>query len=243
MYFLKQVFEAITWNTKDFNIDRTGLININFENISSETKYTDRPIRKKHFLKKRNKVLEIITSRTGIIPYGKIVPRDSFDLKPENFLFFFLKKEKFIANFNKNLYQVKDMKVHSIPYKTLKANNLNDINDLYNAQDTILLCAINENRFQLMYDKYGFNHRKCDSASTLSASTERDILKVMFTLLKSNELVKVFEKTLTGDFTYVNTRLGFDAELLLSNANNIFADGDVNLQKDNDYKIYYIKLN
>lgn len=147
MYFLKQVFEAITWNTKDFNIDRTGLININFENISSETKYTDRPIRKKHFLKKRNKVLEIITSRTGIIPYGKIVPRDSFDLKPENFLFFFLKKVKFIANFNKNLYQVKDMKVHSIPYKTLKANNLNDINDLYNAQDTILLCAINENRF------------------------------------------------------------------------------------------------
>lgn len=94
-----------------------------------------------------------------------------------------------------------------------------------------------------MYDKYGFNHRKCDSASTLSASTERDILKVMFTLLKSNELVKLFEKTLTGDFTYVNTRLGFDAELLLSNANNIFADGDVNLQKDNDYKIYYIKLN
>ena len=94
-----------------------------------------------------------------------------------------------------------------------------------------------------MYDKYGFNHRKCDSVSTLSASTERDILKVMFTLLKSNELVEVFEKTLTGDFTYVNTRLGFDAELLLSNANNIFADGDVNLQKDNDYKIYYIKLN
>ena len=39
------------------------------------------------------------------------------------------------------------MKVHSIPYKTLQANNLNDINDLYNAQDTILLCAINENRF------------------------------------------------------------------------------------------------
>lgn len=75
------------------------------------------------------------------------MPRDSFDLKPENFLFFFLKKVKFIANFNKNLYQVKDMKVHSIPYKTLKANNLNDINDLYNAQDTILLCAINENRF------------------------------------------------------------------------------------------------
>lgn len=90
-----------------------------------------------------------------------------------------------------------------------------------------------------MYDKYGFNHRKCDSASTLSACTERDIFKVMFTLLTSNELVKVFEKTLTGDFTHVNTRLGFDAELLLSNANNIFADGDVNLQKDNDYKIYY----
>ena len=49
--------------------------------------------------------------------------------------------------------------------------NLSDMNDLHNAQDVILLCEIIENRFQLMYDKYGFNPRKCNSASTLKVTS------------------------------------------------------------------------
>ena len=32
-------------------------------------------------------------------------------------------------------------------YKILKMRNLGDMNDLYNAQDVILLCEIGENRF------------------------------------------------------------------------------------------------
>ena len=46
-------------------------------------------------------------------------------------------------------------------------HNLGYMNDLYNAQDTILLCEIIENRFQLMQDNYGYNPRKCNSASAL----------------------------------------------------------------------------
>ena len=51
--------------------------------------------------------------------------------------------------------------------------------DLYNAQDVILLCKIAENRFQFMHDQYGFNPRKCNSASTLSSCIEREMLRVI----------------------------------------------------------------
>ena len=58
-------------------------------------------------------------------------------------------------------------------YKTLKKRALGDMNDLYNAQDVVLLCEIRENSFQFMHDQYGFNQRKCNSASTLSGCIER----------------------------------------------------------------------
>ena len=45
-------------------------------------------------------------------------------------------------------------------YQSLKMRNLGDMNDLYNAQDVILLCEIIESRFQMMNDKYKFNLRK-----------------------------------------------------------------------------------
>ena len=57
--------------------------------------------------------------------------------------------------------------------------NLGDLNDLYNMQDTILLCEIIENRFQQMQEKFGFNPRKINSASTLSGCMQRDLSKVI----------------------------------------------------------------
>ena len=53
-------------------------------------------------------------------------------------------------------------------YQTLKMRNLGDMNDLYNAQDVILLCKIIENRFQVMQETCGFNPRKCNSSSSMS---------------------------------------------------------------------------
>ena len=102
-------------------------------------------------------------------------------------------------------------------WKKLRTRNLSDMNDLYNAQDVILLCEIIEYRFQLMQDKYDFNPRKCNSASTLSGSIERDLSKIIISLPTNNEHVELFEKTLTGGFSCVNTRLPFDTELLLPN--------------------------
>ena len=92
------------------------------------------------------------------------------------------------------------------------------MNDLYNTQDVILLREIIENRFQLMHDKYSFNPRKCNSASSLSDSIERDLSKVIIALPTTNEIVDVFEQTLTGGFNCVNTRLAFDTEILLPNS-------------------------
>ena len=65
--------------------------------------------------------------------------------------------------------------------------NLGDMNDFYNAQDVRLLYEIVENRFQLMHDQYGFNPRKCNSASTLSNCIEREMSRVIIALLTSHE--------------------------------------------------------
>ena len=46
--------------------------------------------------------------------------------------------------------------------------NLGYLNDLYNTQDVILLTEIIESCFQAMQNTYGFNPRKCSSASSMS---------------------------------------------------------------------------
>ena len=118
--------------------------------------------------------------------------------------------------------------------------NLGNMNDLYNAQGVILLCKIAENRFQFMHDQYGFNPRKCNSASTVSGFIEREMSRVITALLTPNEAVDFFEQTITGGFSLVNTRLAFDTEILLPNliSNNEEEKTD-EFQKHYNYKICY----
>ena len=113
-----------------------------------------------------------------------------------------------------------DYKSSLFLYRTLKMLILRDMNDLCNVQDVILLCEIAENRFQFMHDQYSFNPRKCNSASTLSSCIEREISRVIIALPTSNEAVDIFEQTITGGFSSVNTRLAFDTEILLPNLIN-----------------------
>ena len=82
-------------------------------------------------------------------------------------------------------------------------------------QDVILLCELIENRFQIMQEKFGFNPRKINSASTLSGCVQRDLSKVVIALPTCYEHAEVFEKSLIGGFSCVNTRIGFDSEVLL----------------------------
>ena len=78
---------------------------------------------------------------------------------------------------------------------------LGDMNDLYNMQDVILLCEIIENRFEKMNKKFGFNPRKCNSASTLSGCVQRNQSKVIIALPTNYSHAEIFEKTLIGGFT------------------------------------------
>ena len=129
-------------------------------------------------------------------------------------------------------------------YKTLRMRNLGNMNDLYNMQDVILLCEIIENRFQKMQNKFGFNPRKCNSASTLSGCVQRNQSKVIISLPTNYKQAEIFEQTLIGGFTCVNNRLGFDTEILLPNFTKI-EYGTMNIDesfkayKNQKYKVAY----
>ena len=89
-----------------------------------------------------------------------------------------------------------------------------------------------------MQDEYGYNPRKCNSASTLSGCIEREMSKVIIALPTSNEFVNTFEETLTGGFSSVNTRLAFDTQILLPNL--VYCKDENNiLKKDYNDKIFY----
>ena len=101
--------------------------------------------------------------------YEKIVDINSLELIPEKEFFdhieFFSKLNG--CNISSEIYE--NMKYL---YTILRMRNLGDMNDLYNMQDVILLCEIIENRFEKMHKKFGFNPRKCNSASTLSGCVQ-----------------------------------------------------------------------
>ena len=108
--------------------------------------------------------------------------------------------------------------------------NLGDMNDLYNAQEVILLLETGENRSQFKHDWYGFNPRKWE------------MLRDIIALPTSNKVTDIFEQTKTSSFSSVNTILAFDTEILLPNL--IQKNSEEDSQKDYNYKVYYnIKLN
>ena len=184
--------------------------------------------------KEKEKILNIMADGKGIIPYEKIVHFNSFSLTPEDGIFF--EKCEFCSDLKQKSVNDEDYESSIYLYTTSKMRNLGDKNDLCNTQDVILLCEIIENRFQLKHDRYGFNPRKCNSASSLSGSIERDLAKVLVALPTTTKIIDIFEQTLTGGFSCVNIRLAFDTEILLRNHP---AKVDDVLSKDLNYKVCY----
>ena len=122
--------------------------------------------------------------------------------------------------------------------------NLSDLNDLYNVQDMILLIVIIENRFQEMQNEAGYNPRKINSTSKLSGCIQREQSKCILALPTNNCHVKIFERTLSGGFSCVNTRLSFDTELLIPNLiekdfNKMNIDQSFKAFKCDDLKLVY----
>ena len=130
--------------------------------------------------------------------------------------FFFL-KEKFFSTLKGQAVNDDDYKNSKKLFILLKMQNLSDLNDLYNAQDAILLLQIIENRFQEMQNECGYNPRKVNSASKLSGRIQREQSKTVLALPTDNKQMETFEKTLSGGFSCVNTRLSFDSKILMPN--------------------------
>ena len=120
--------------------------------------------------------------------------------------------------------------------------HLGDLNDLYNVQDVILLSEIIENRFETMHKTYGFNPKKCNSASAMSGYIEREVFKIILALPTKLDHVEIFEQTVTGGFSSVNTRLAFDTQILLPNLPKLKPNLDFEnnrMSKDFNYKVVY----
>ena len=173
---------------------------------------------------KKNKLLEIIA-------VGKVT-QNSLNIVPLGDIF---EKTEFFSALKQKSVSDEDYETSYYLWKILKMRNHSDMNNLYHVQDIISLCEIIVNRFQLMQDKYRFNPRKSNSASSLSGCKERDISKIIIDLRTNNENVELFEKTLTGGFSCVNTRLSFDTEILLPNVEKPDKDD----WKDYGYKVAY----
>ena len=105
-----------------------------------------------------------------------------------------------------------------------------------------MLSEIIENRLQKRHKTYGFNHRKCNSASAMSGYIEREMSKIILALPTKIEYVEIFEQTVIGGFSSVNTRLAFDTPVLLPNLPKLKPNLDFKnnpMSKDFDYKVFY----
>ena len=187
------------------------------------------------------KVIDIVVSGKGIIPYEKIKTISSLSLKPENGVFF--TRDEFYSS-------LKDEPVDEISFLnaqtlflTLKMRDLSDLNDLYNAQDVIILLEIIENRFQQIQDMTDYNPRIINSASKLSGCIQREKSKSIIALPTDNIQMDIFEKTVCGGYSSVNNRLSFDTELLMPNLPKADYVDHPELFKRDDLKLgYLVKL-
>ena len=159
----------------------------------------------------KNKIIKIIVSGKGVIPYEKIETIDSLSQKPEDGIFF--SKDEFFSSLKNKMVDDESYENAKQLFIILKMRDLSDLNDLYNAQDVIILLEIIENRFQKIQDKTGYNPRIINSASKLSGCIQREKSKCILALPIDNTQMEIFEKTLCGGFSSVNTRLSFDTEL------------------------------
>ena len=163
-------------------------------------------------------VLDYLCSGKGAIPYQMIKKLNYLELQPENGDFF--EQKDFYSNLNeKNITDEEYTEVKNF-FKIMKMKTLSDLNQIYNLQDVAILCEIFEKRATELQNLFKYIPRKCNSASSFSSCVQGLQSKCVIALPTDAEIVRIFEKTLIGEYSCVNTRMAFSTEIFLKDVEN-----------------------
>ena len=166
----------------------------------------------------RSFVLDYLCSVKSVISYQMIKKINSLELQPENGDFF--EQKDFYSTLNeKNITDEEYTEVKNF-FKIMKMKTLGDLNQIYNFQDVAILCEIFEKQATQLQNLFKYNPRKCNSASGSSGCVQRLQRKCVIALPTDAEIVRIFEETLIGGYSCVNTRMAFDTEIFLKDAEN-----------------------
>ena len=158
-----------------------------------------------------------MSSGKGTIPYQMINDFESLKITPKDE--FFDQKDFYSSLKEKD---ISDEEYENVKknFKFLRLETLGDMNRIYNFQDTLILCEIFEQRSVLLEKLFKFNPRKCNSASSFSGYVHRNKSKCNIVMPTDAKKIRVFENTLIGGYSCVNTRMAFDTRLFLKDAKN-----------------------
>ena len=161
---------------------------------------------------------------------------DSLDIKPDGDFFDY---ESFYSTLNeKNISKEEYENVKKV-FKLLRLKTLGDLNKIYNFQDTAILFEIFEKRSSQLQEIFKYNPRKCNSASASSGCVQRLKSKYCIALPFDAEIGRVFEQTLIGGYSCVNTRMAFDTEVFLKDVEN---EKVLFKTEDNQLKRFFSKI-
>ena len=246
--FLKGLRPSV-WETTDINISGKNPTSITFEIIHNQVRFIDTVkyyqqtlaslaasmtdleranVRKncRRFLAEKLMfltddqeawALDYLSSGKGMIPYQVITDFDSLKKVPKED--FFQKKDFYSELKEKDISDEEHENVKNL-FKLLRLKTLGDMNRIYNFQNTLILCEIFEKRASFLKKLFKFNPRKCNSASSFSGTVHRNKSKCNIVMPTNAEQIRVFEKTLIGGYSCVNTRMAFDTELFLKDLDN-----------------------
>ena len=155
-------------------------------------------------------VLDYLLSGKGMIPYQMITEFESLNIRQKNG--FFDRKDFYSTLKEKDISETEYENVKKF-FTLLRLKALGDMNRVYNFQGTLILCEISEQRAGLLEKLFKFNPRKWNSASLFSGYVHRNKSKCNIAMPTDAEKIRVFEKTLIGGYSCVNTRMAFNTEI------------------------------
>ena len=141
-------------------------------------------------------LLDYFSERKGVIPYERLKSYEDLDAESEGG--FFAKTEFFSSLKNKIILDADYENVKKF-WQILRLKKLSELNNIYNFQDTIILCEIFENGAKEMMKRFPYKLRKCTSASSQSSCIHRYLSKVINVFQHRPSLLMYSRRSLSVD--------------------------------------------